>query len=87
MRFKNYINESRSLSDIALEITNDWKKVNFAAKPYLSAMFTLNSIEDTYGADSAHMIVAYFLSNASSWRGPKAKAIKLELNKMLKSSK
>ena len=68
-------------------MTNYLKKVNFAAKPYLSEMFTLNSIEDTYGADSAHMIVAYFLSNASSWRGPKAKAIKLELNKMLKSSK
>jgi hypothetical protein len=35
--------------------------------------------------DSGRSIVAYFLSNASTWRGETAKRIKLELNKMLKS--
>ena len=76
----------RTLSQIAREIATDWKKVNFAAKPYLDAMFSLDSISDNYGQDSGSSIVAYFLSNASSWRGPKAKEIKKELNKMLKGS-
>ena len=76
---------SRSLSDIAREIRRDWKAVNFAARPYLDAMGGLDSITDSYGMDSAKSIVAYFLVNASSWRGPKAKEIKAELNKMLKS--
>ena len=37
-----------------------------------------------YINDPASQIVAYFLANASQWRGEKAKEIKLELNNMLK---
>ena len=74
----------RPLSTIAREIFNDWKKVNYAAKPYLEAMFSLDSINDKYGMDDARSVVAYFLSNASTWRGPKAKEIKAELKAMLK---
>ena len=74
----------RPLSTIAREVFNDWKKVNYAAKPYLEAMFSLNSIDDKYGMDDARSVVAYFLSNASTWRGPKAKEIKAELKAMLK---
>jgi hypothetical protein len=48
-------------------------------------MSQLDSIKDNYGQDSGTSIVAYFLSNASSWKGETAKRIKLELNKMLKS--
>jgi hypothetical protein len=33
--------------------------------------------------DTAKSIVLYFLSNASSWRGEKAKSIKAELKKMV----
>lgn len=76
--------QRRPLSTIASEIYQDWKKVNFAAKPYLEAMMSLNSIDDMYMFDSARSVVAYFLSNASSWRGPKAKEIKKELKDMLK---
>lgn len=76
--------ETRSLSTIASEIRRDWKNVNYAAKPYLDAMSCLNSVKDNYGLDSGKMIVAYFLSNASTWRGETAKAIKKELNKMIK---
>lgn len=76
--------ELRSLSTIAEEISKDWKPVNYAAKPYLEAMFSLDSIADDYGQDSGSSIVAYFLSNASSWRGETAKRIKLELKAMLK---
>ena len=73
---------TRPLSVIANEIKKDWKNVYFGAIPYLMAMESLNSINDNYGMDSAKSIVLYFLSNASSWRGEKAKAIKAELKKL-----
>jgi hypothetical protein len=77
--------EKRSLSTIAGEIRKDWgSKVNFAAKPYLSAMAGLDSIDDQYGYDDARSIVLYFLSNASSWRGETAKRIKAELKALAK---
>lgn len=81
----------RPLSVIAEEIRRNWKKsisgtdLNYAAKPYLYAMFALDKISDAYGMDSGKSIVAYFLSNASSWRGDTAKRVKAELNKMLKA--
>ena len=81
---KDMINEGRSISQIASEISRDWKNVNFAAKPYLQAMYSLDSINDKYGLDSGRSIVAYFLSNASTWKGEKAKEIKKELIAMLK---
>ena len=75
----------RSLETIANEIRKDWgAKVNYAAKPYLQAMYGLNSISDNYGCDSAKSIVAYFLCNAGTWRGETAKRIKAELNRMIK---
>lgn len=75
---------TRPLYEIAADIRKDWgAKVNFAAKPYLNAMASLNSIEDNYGWDSGKSIVLYFLSNASSWRGETAKAIKKELKSMV----
>jgi hypothetical protein len=74
--------QERSLSAIAREIKSDWKNVYFGAVPYLNAMGTLNSIKDDYGMDSGKSIVLYFLSNASGWRGSKAKEIKLELKKL-----
>jgi len=76
--------QKRPLSTIAREIYNDWKKVNYAAKPYLDAMSSLDSIDDDYMFDSARSVVLYFLSNASSWKGPKAKEIKAELKAMMK---
>jgi len=74
----------RPLHTIAKEIRSDWQKVNFGAEPYLSAMSSLTSITDMYYYDSAKSIVVYFLSNASTWRGDKAKAIKSELKEMIK---
>ena len=74
----------RKLYEIANEIKSDWKRVNFAAKPYLDAMLSLESINDQYGYDDARSIVTYFLVNASLWRGEKAKEIKAELKGMLK---
>jgi hypothetical protein len=73
-----------SISDLALIIANDWKKVNFAARPYLDAMFGLSSVDENYGFESGRSIVLYFLNNATSWKGDTAKAVKAELKARLK---
>ena len=72
----------RNISEIAAEIRRDWKKVNFAAVPYLQAMQCLNTMQDSYGCDSALSIVSYFLCNAGSWKGETAKRVKAELKAM-----
>lgn len=70
----------RPIHEIARDVRRDWKKVYFGAEPYLEAMESLDSVADSYGADSAASIIRYFLANANGWRGPTAKAIKAELN-------
>ena len=77
--------KTKTLSQLAREVQKDWKKVNFAAVPYLQAMVQLTNISDQYCADNGKDIVRYFLSNAGSWRGEVAKAVKSELNRRLKS--
>lgn len=84
---KNVLTTIRPLHVIASEIKRDWDaKVYFGAKPYLSAMSTLDSMNDYYGADSARNIVNYFLANATTWKGEVARRVKSELNAMVKSS-
>jgi len=77
----------RPIYEIAKEIETDWsgkgKGVYFGAVPYLQAMHTINSIEDDYIYDTADSVVRYFLANASTWRGDKAREIKKELNSLL----
>ena len=75
--------QTRPLSNIAHDIRRDWKNVNYAAKPYLAAMFELDRITDQHMFDTGRGIVVYFLSNTASWRGPVAKLIKAELKAML----
>lgn len=74
----------RKLSEIAKEIRQDWKKVNYAAEPYLLAMRQLERVGDMYYADSAESVVLYFLANAQGWRGEIAKRVKKELSEMVK---
>lgn len=74
----------RPLHEIARDIAQDWRHVHFSAVPYLRAMSTLTFVTEAYGADSGSSIVAYFLSNAHSWRGDVARTIKKELNDILK---
>ena len=70
----------RPLHEIANDIRKDWgAKMYFGARPYVQAMGTLNSIEDNYGMDSGKSIVLYFLANAGTWRGDKAREVKKEL--------
>jgi hypothetical protein len=78
---------NRSISTIAREIRRDWIKPNFAAVPYLEAMAYLETLQDKYYYDSADSVVRYFLSNATSWKGDKARAIKAELKAMLKGGR
>ena len=73
----------RTISAIARDISRNWPKPYFGAVPYLQAMYSLNSINDTYGADSAREIVEYFLSNASGFRGGNASSLKSELKTLL----
>lgn len=73
-----------TVGGIASVVRRDWKKVNYGAVPYLSAMAGLTSVNEDYGADSGKSVVAYFLSNATTWRGPVAKLVKKELNKRIK---
>lgn len=80
---------TRPLHEIADEIYALWRDKNgkpnvwYGAKPYLEAMASLNSITDKYFADDGDDIVAYFLSNATTWKGDDARRIKAELKAML----
>lgn len=75
---------ARTIREIAQEIEADWKRPYFGAVPYLNAMQRLQSVNDKYGFDDARGIVLYFLSNATTWRGDKARAIKAELKGLIK---
>jgi hypothetical protein len=77
--------QHRPLSNIAHDIRRDWQNINYAARPYLAAMFDIDRIDDQYMFDSGRSIVLYFLSNAGTWRGPVAQVIKAELKAMLKN--
>lgn len=77
--------QPRSLRTIAGEVYADWKNVHYAARPYLEAMTQLERVTDNYGYDTGKGVVLYFLSNASTWRGPVAKRIKAELKQMVES--
>lgn len=78
--------QSRPIYDIAADISRDWKKPYFGAKPYLDAMHTLVDLQSRYGLDDAEGILSYFLANASTWRGETAKRIKAEIKSILKGA-
>jgi hypothetical protein len=75
---------SRPVYKIAEEILNDWQAPYFGARPYLAAMLTINNELENYGQDTAKSIILYFLSNASTYRGSKAKELKKELKTLIK---
>jgi hypothetical protein len=75
----------RPIFSIANDIREEWgSKVYFGAKPYLDAMMFLSKNTDKYGLDDAKSIVLYFLSNASTFRGERAKELKQELKDVVK---
>lgn len=81
------MSEPRRLLDICHEIRKTWvnkqgPSVYFGAVPYLEAMEDIARSGNDHGGywmDSSKDIVIYFLSNATTFRGPDAKRIKAEL--------
>lgn len=86
----------RSLSVICQDICEHWRKSNGElnihpwAWPYFIAMQSVastceaNGLDDTktpYYDDDIRSVVAYFLSNATSFRGEHARRIKAELKR------
>lgn len=69
------------LCELAGIIARDWPEPFFGAVPYLRAMRCLSSVDEHYGQDSGRMIVVYFLSNARTWKGETARAVKAELKR------
>lgn len=75
----------RKIKEIANDILKEWKdNIYFGAKPYLLAMMILEDKNDKYGYDEAKSIIRYFLSNARTFRGEKARNLKQELKEHLK---
>lgn len=70
--------EKKSVSQIAREIRQNWTKPYFGAVPYLNAM-----LRSDYGFEGEKSVVLYFLANASTYRGEKAKEHKAQLKKLI----
>jgi hypothetical protein len=77
--------KGKKLFEIAQTVIRDHRetgqKVNFALKPWLDALGSISEITDSYGAESGRTVIAYFLSNASQYKGATAKAVKAELKR------
>ena len=83
----NNSTQPRPIYQIAADIRKEWQKPYFGAVPYLDAMSALTYLENSYYFDDGPTIVNYFLSNASTFRGPKAKALKNELRAQLRTAR
>jgi len=79
----------RPISEIAHDVEAEWGKqksgVYFGARPYLNAMFQLGTCRDNFYADGGDEVVRYFLANATTFRGERAKVLKGELKAHLKA--
>ena len=79
--------QHRFIHEIAAEVVADHKangkEIYFGMVPYLAAMHSLGSVEESYYEDPASEVLNYFLSNASYWRGETARRIKAEIKEMI----
>lgn len=75
---------NRTFAQIARDIKSTWLNPYFGAKPYLDALLTLNTADPQakYLYDDAQSIAMYFLANAQTFRGERARALKQELKKL-----
>ena len=81
----NYNFETRPIHEIAYEIEEDWgSSISAYARPYLTAMQSLNDIEDYYINESASSVISYFLANATTYYTEKSKQLKAELKNLIK---
>lgn len=81
----------RPLYEIADEIRRDYRKqgkpVFYAAVPYLDALGSLDTLDDSFYEDSAVSVVNYLLGNLNTWRGETARRVKDELKSALADRK
>jgi hypothetical protein len=75
----------RKICEVAREIFKLWPNCYFGARPYLMAMMSLEKVSDVYGEEDAKGIIIYFLSNATTWRGPDARRLKAELKAIVEA--
>lgn len=76
-----------TIAQLANKINRDWEKPYFGAVPYIAAMATCHQLDPKswqYGFDDGKGIVLYFLSNARTWKGDTARAVKAELKRRCK---
>lgn len=74
------------IADVIQRDGRNWGANAYAMAPYVDAMRYVEKMTDFYFAETGTGIVAGFLSNASTWRGETARAIKAELKAMLKGA-
>lgn len=88
-------NRGRPLSAIAADVYRAWREEGLLAmrerptfithaSDYLGAMHTMQSVHETYGAQSGSRIVALALDNLGGWRSPNARKLKAELRALLR---
>ncbi len=75
----NLLENIKNLQDdtIVALIQKDWKKPYFGAIPYIRELAWGNHAKQVY---------LYFLSNATTWRGETAKAVKTEIKRRIKEN-
>ena len=73
----------RKIYEVAFDIKHEWKQPYFGAVPYIEAMLELDTKTSKFGVDDAENIVLYFLANAATFRGEKARALKQELKSIV----
>jgi hypothetical protein len=75
----------RTINAIAADITAEWtpEKVDHIASPFLDAMRHVEQATDTYGVYTGEHLVRRFLSNASQFKGARARELKEELRAKL----
>lgn len=78
------IEGTTSPATLAGIVRRNWANPYFGAVPYLDAMSSMESFIEMYGADDGSSIGLYFLSNASTWKGPVAKAVKARIKELLR---
>ena len=84
---KNNINmEKRTFKQVAEDIKANWLNVYFGAAPYLQVLLTLDTTDPKtpYHYDTAGDIARYFLANAQTFCGAKARELKQELKNLIK---
>lgn len=77
-------NNPRPIYIIAQDIRKEWNKPYFGAVPYIQAMSCLFKASDYFNFDDGRSIINYFLANAQTFKGDKARELKNELKEHLK---